>query len=157
VAADVILRANGLFWAATPVLRFGKIKPSCCSGKIRMSYDPQNIFARILRGEIPCNKVYEDDAVLAFKGIRPQAAEHVLVIPKGAFTDFQDFAENADDAEIAGYIRSVARVAREIGVVDSGYRLISNCGANAHQEVPHLHFHMFGGEPLGPLLVRKDG
>jgi histidine triad (HIT) family protein len=122
-----------------------------------MAYDPQNIFARILRGEIPCNKVYEDDAVLAFKDIRPQAAEHVLVIPKGAYANFQDFAEKADDAEIAGYMRAVARIAREIGVVESGYRLISNCGSDAHQEVPHLHFHIFGGEPLGPLLAKKEG
>ncbi len=120
-----------------------------------MAYDTSNIFARILRGEIPCHKVYEDAYALAFHDIHPQAPHHVLVIPKGAYVDFQDFAENASDAEQAGFIKATGTVARMVGAVEEGYRLISNCGANAHQEVPHLHIHILAGRPLGPMLTKR--
>lgn len=118
------------------------------------TYDTNNIFARILRGEIPCRRVYEDAFALAFHDINPQAAQHVLVIPKGAYVDFQDFSVNASDAEMAGYVRAIGKVADAMGAVADGYRLLSNCGANAHQEVPHLHVHVFAGQKLGPMLVK---
>ena len=117
-----------------------------------MSYDTNNIFARILRGEIPCNKVYEDAHVLAFKDIRPQAKVHALVIPKGAYVSAQDFGEKASDAEIAAFHRAVAKVARDLGVADSGYRLIANTGGHGHQEVPHYHVHILGGQPIGKMV-----
>ena len=120
-----------------------------------MAYDPNNIFARILRGEIPCKKVYEDQHVLAFNDIRPQAPVHVLVIPKGPYRDSDQFHAEATDAEIAGFYRAVGTVARQVGVDADGYRLLTNNGANAHQEVPHLHFHIFGGAPLGHMLPRR--
>lgn len=119
-----------------------------------MTYDPNNIFARILRGEIPAKKIYEDEYALAFPDINPQAPTHVLVIPKGAYVSFADFSDKASDAEIAGFIRAVGKVAELVGVQDSGYRILANAGANAHQEVPHLHIHIFGGKKLGPMLVR---
>lgn len=119
-----------------------------------MAYDDQNIFAKIIRGEIPCNKVFEDDHTLAFNDIHPQAPVHVLVIPKGAYVDMDDFAANASDAEMAALTKAIGEVARIAGVADSGYRLITNNGADSHQEVPHLHFHILGGRPLGPLLRR---
>jgi diadenosine tetraphosphate (Ap4A) HIT family hydrolase len=118
-------------------------------------YDPENIFAKILRGEIPCNKVFEDDHALAFHDIAPQAPVHVLVIPKGAYVSMDDFSENASDAEIAGFIRAVGQVARELGLVEPGYRLLANHGPDSHQEVPHLHVHIFAGQPLGPMLTTK--
>jgi len=122
----------------------------------RPTYDPNNIFAKILRGEIPCDKVYEDDHALAFRDINPQAPTHVLVIPKGPYRDFDDFAANADDDEITGYVRVIGRVARQLGVEEDGFRLLANTGANAHQEVPHLHVHIFAGRPLGPMLAKTE-
>ena len=119
-----------------------------------LPYDPDNIFARILRGEIPCKKVYEDDHVLAFHDINPQTATHVLVIPKRAYTDMDDFAANASDTELAGFLRGIGRTARALGLEKDGYRALANCGRNARQEVPHLHVHLFGGAPLGPMLSR---
>lgn len=119
-----------------------------------MSYDTNNIFARILRGEIPCRKVYEDGHVLAFHDIHPQAPVHVLVIPKGAYTDMDAFTSQASDEEIAALFRAVGTLARQLGVSEDGYRFLANCGANGHQEVAHLHIHLFGGRPLGPMLKR---
>lgn len=118
-------------------------------------YDPENIFAKILEGTIPCNEVDQDETTLSFEDINPQAPVHSLVIPKGAYTDLSDFAARASDAEIAGWVRALARVAARKGVDGEGYRVIMNCGANAHQEVPHLHGHVLGGQPLGPMLSRK--
>ncbi len=117
-------------------------------------YDDNNIFAKILRGEIPSRKVYEDDHALAFHDINPQAPQHVLVIPKGRYVSWDDFSATASDAEIAGFIRAVGQVAREAGMVEPGYRLLANVGPDSHQEVPHLHVHIFAGRPLGPMLVR---
>ena len=119
-----------------------------------LEYDDQNIFAKILRGEIPCRKVFEDEWALAFDDINPQAPVHVLVIPKGAYVSWDDFGAKASDAEIAGFVRAVGEVARELGLVDTGYRLLANIGMDAHQEVPHLHVHIFAGKPLGPMLMR---
>lgn len=116
-------------------------------------YDPENIFAKILRGEIPCNKVYEDDFSLAFHDINPQAPVHLLVIPKGEYVSWDDFSAKASEAEIAGFVRAVGHVAREQGLVVRGYRLLGNIGRNGGQEVPHLHVHLFGGGPLGPMLA----
>jgi len=117
-------------------------------------YDDQNVFARILRGEIPSNKVYEDAFALAFHDINPQAPHHVLVIPKGPYVSWDDFSARGSDAEIAGFVRAVGHVAREAGLVGQGYRLLANTGLDAHQEVPHLHVHIFAGRPLGPMLAR---
>jgi histidine triad (HIT) family protein len=118
-----------------------------------LPYDDQNIFAKILRGEIPSRKVYEDDWALAFHDINPQAPTHLLVIPKGAYVSWDDFSVKASDAEIAGFVRAVGHVAREAGLVAPGYRLLTNTGTQSHQEVPHLHVHIFAGKPLGPMLV----
>ena len=115
-------------------------------------YDDQNIFARILRGEIPNRTVYEDEFALAFHDINPQAPVHILVIPKGPYVAWDDFTASASDAEIAGFIRAVGKVAREQGLVAPGYRLLSNCGLDSHQEVPHLHVHLFGGRKMGAML-----
>jgi diadenosine tetraphosphate (Ap4A) HIT family hydrolase len=117
-------------------------------------YDESNIFARILRGEIPCTKVQEDEHALAFHDINAQAPVHILVIPKGPYVSWDDFSERATDAEIAGFVRAVGRVARDQGLVAPGYRLLANAGTNSGQEVPHLHVHIFGGGPLGPMLAR---
>jgi histidine triad (HIT) family protein len=117
-------------------------------------YDDNNIFAKILRGEIPNRTVYEDDYALAFHDIAPQAPAHILVIPKGRYVSWDDFTAKADDAEIAGFIRAVGHVAREAGLVEPGYRLLANIGQHGHQEVPHLHVHIFGGQPLGAMLAR---
>ena len=117
-------------------------------------YDDQNIFAKILRGEIPSKRVYEDDVAIAFHDINPQAPTHLLVIPKGAYVSWDDFSARARDAEIAGFIRAVGAVARAAGLVEPGYRLLANIGQDGHQEVPHLHVHVFGGRPLGPMLAR---
>jgi len=119
-------------------------------------YDDQNVFAKILRGEIPCRKVYEDEWALAFHDINPQAPTHILVIPKGGYVSWDDFSAKAADAEIAGFVRAVGHVAREAGLVAPGYRLLANTGFNSHQEVPHLHVHLFAGRQLGPLLARMD-
>ncbi len=119
-----------------------------------LPYDDQNIFAKILRGEIPNRTVYEDDYVLAFHDINPQAPVHVLIIPKGAYVSWDDFSSNASDAEIAGFIRATGTVARDLGLVAPGYRVLANVGIDSHQEVPHLHAHLFGGKPLGPMLMR---
>jgi diadenosine tetraphosphate (Ap4A) HIT family hydrolase len=116
------------------------------------AYNPENIFARILRGEIPCRKVYEDEFSLAFHDINPQAPEHILVIPKGQYVSWDDFSAKAAEAEIAGFVRAIGHVAREAGLVTPGYRLLANSGPNSHQEVPHLHVHIFGGRALGPML-----
>jgi histidine triad (HIT) family protein len=124
------------------------------SVKAREVYDPSNIFAKILRGEIPSRKVHEDAWSLAFHDINPQAPVHVLVIPKGPYVSFADFSEHASDAEIAGFMRAVGKVARDLGLEEDGYRLLANAGVNAHQEVPHLHVHIFAGRPLGPMLAR---
>jgi diadenosine tetraphosphate (Ap4A) HIT family hydrolase len=117
-------------------------------------YDENNIFARILRDEIPSKRVYEDDQVLAFHDINPLAPTHILVIPKGRYVSWDDFSAKASDEEIAGFIRAVGKVARDAGLVAQGYRLLANSGSNAGQEVPHLHVHIFAGRPLGPMLTR---
>jgi diadenosine tetraphosphate (Ap4A) HIT family hydrolase len=117
-------------------------------------YDDNNIFAKILRGEIPSTKVYEDEIAYAIPHINAQAPTHILIIPKGRYDSWDDFSANASDAEIAGFVRAVGRVARDSGLVEPGYRLLANTGPNSHQEVPHLHVHIFGGRPLGPMLAR---
>ena len=117
-------------------------------------YDDQNIFAKILRGEIPNKTVYEDEWALAFHDINPQAPLHVLVIPKGPYVSWDDFSARASEAEIAGFIRAVGHVAREAGLVEPGYRLLANIGQHGHQEVPHLHVHVFGGRQFGAMLPR---
>jgi histidine triad (HIT) family protein len=116
-------------------------------------YDDSNIFARILRGEIPCKRVYEDDWVLAFHDINPQAPTHVLVIPKGRYCSFADFSAGASEAEIAGFTRAVGRIAHDMGLDAPGYRLLANTGADSGQEVPHFHVHLFAGKPLGRMLA----
>ena len=117
-------------------------------------YDAGNIFARILRGEIPSKRVYEDEHALAFHDINPLAPNHILVIPKRAYVSWDDFSATASDAEIAGFVRAVGKVARDLGLVEDGYRLLANTGVNSGQEVPHLHVHIFAGRPLGPMLAR---
>jgi histidine triad (HIT) family protein len=120
-----------------------------------MAYDQSNIFARILRGEVPCNKVYEDEHVLAFHDINPQTPTHVLVIPKGEYVSLNDFSEKATLAEIAALVRALGRIAREQEVVQSGYRVLAYNGRAAHQEVPHFHVHLFAGRDLGGMLPRR--
>ena len=120
-----------------------------------MSYDDNNIFAKILRGEIPCKKIYEDDFVLSFHDINPQKKIHALVIPKGKFTDLDDFAKRATDKEIAGFIKGVNKVAVKLEITmdnGKGYRALANIGEFGGQEVPHLHFHLFGGEKIGKMV-----
>ena len=119
-----------------------------------MGYDADNIFAKILRGEIPCKKVAEDEHTLAFEDINPVRAVHVLVIPKGAYVDWCDFAATASADEQAAFTRMIAHVADITGIAGSGYRVISNIGRDGGQEVPHLHMHVLGGEPVGPLVAR---
>ena len=119
-----------------------------------LPYDDSNIFAKILRGEIPNRTVYEDDTVLAFHDINPQAPVHILVIPKGRYVSWDDFTATATDAEITGFIRAVGHVARAAGLSAPGYRLLSNIGGHGHQEVPHLHVHIFGGAQMGAMLPR---
>ncbi len=119
------------------------------------AYNDQNIFAKILRGEIPNKTVYEDDHVLAFHDINPQAPHHILVIPKGKYVSWDDFSATASESEIAGFVRGVGHVARQAGMVEPGYRLLANIGHDGHQEVPHLHVHIFAGKPLGPMLMRS--
>jgi len=121
-----------------------------------VAYDDQNIFAKILRGEIPCDKVLETDHSLAFNDIAKARPVHVLVIPKGAYVSSDDFTAKASDAELADFWRTVGEVARLQGVDQSGYRLIANAGEDGHQEVPHFHMHVLGGAPAGPMLKRRD-
>ena len=116
-------------------------------------YDDSNIFAKILRGEIPSQRVYEDDHAIAFHDINPQAPTHLLVIPRGAYVSWDDFSARASDAEIAGFVRAVGTVARVAGLVTDGYRLLANTGQHSGQEVPHLHVHILAGRPLGPMLA----
>jgi histidine triad (HIT) family protein len=118
----------------------------------RKPYDPDNIFAKILRGEIPCNKVYEDEWALAFHDIAPQAPVHILVVPKGEWVSWDDFSTGASAEQIAGFVRAVGHVARSNGLVEPGYRLLANVGGDGGQEVPHLHVHVFGGRPLGRMI-----
>ena len=117
-------------------------------------YDDQNIFAKILRGEIPSRKVFEDDYALAFHDIAPQAPIHVLVIPKGRYVSWADFSAKASDTEIAGFVRAVGQVARDLELEEPGYRLLANAGIHGHQEVPHLHVHVFGGRQMGLMLPK---
>ena len=119
-----------------------------------LPYDDNNIFARLLRGEIPSTRVYEDEHAVAFHDINPLSPTHILVIPQGAYVSWDDFSARASDAEIAGFVRAVGKVARDTGLVEPGYRLLANTGLNSGQEVPHLHVHVFGGRPLGPMLAR---
>ena len=119
-----------------------------------LPYDHSNVFAKILSGEIPAKKVYEDEWSFAFHDIAPQAPVHILVIPKGTYVSWDDFSAKASEAEIAGFVRAVGHVAREQGLVVPGYRLLANIGGHGHQEVPHLHVHLFGGRQLGAMLPR---
>ncbi|MEJ5978570.1 histidine triad nucleotide-binding protein [Novosphingobium sp. PS1R-30] len=118
----------------------------------RLPYDENNVFAKILRGEIPSKKVYEDDFAFAFHDINPQAPVHVLVIPKAAYVSWDDFTLKASDAEIAGFTRAVGRVTRELELDQPGYRLMVNMGGHGHQEVPHLHVHIFGGRQFRVMI-----
>lgn len=118
-------------------------------------YDDNNIFARILRGEIPSTGVYDDEWAYAFEDINPQADIHTLVIPKGRYVSWDDFSAKASAEEIAGFVRAVGEVARMKGLVEPGYRMMANIGGHGHQEVPHLHVHIFGGHPLGPMILRR--
>lgn len=118
-------------------------------------YDDSNIFAKILRGEIPSTKVYEDEWAYAFEDINPQAEIHTLVIPKGRYVSWDDFSIHASAEEIAGFVRAVGEVARAKGLVEPGYRVLANVGPHSGQEVPHLHVHIFGGQPLGPMILRR--
>lgn len=118
-------------------------------------YDPGNIFARILRDEIPSKRVYEDEWAVAFHDIAPLAPVHVLVIPRGAYVSVPDFLARAGEAEIVGFWRAVGAVARQLGLEEPGFRLVANTGYDAGQEVPHLHVHLFGGSKLGEPVERK--
>ena len=120
-----------------------------------MAYDRKNVFARILRGEIPCNKVYEDEHVLAFDDITARAPTHVLVIPKGEYVSLDDFSEQASAAEIAALVRALGRIARQRGVAETGYRILANTGRDGHQEIQHFHVHVVGGRDLGAMLPRR--
>ena len=117
-----------------------------------MAYDPDNVFAKIVRGEIPSRKVLETEHSIAFHDVRPQAPIHVLVIPKGPYEDFAAFAAGASDQEIVDWVRTAGRAARDVGAVEGGFRILANSGRDAHQEVPHLHLHVFGGGDLGPMI-----
>jgi diadenosine tetraphosphate (Ap4A) HIT family hydrolase len=119
-----------------------------------LPYDDDNIFARILRGELPCRKVYEDDHALAFHDINPQAPIHILVIPKGRYVSWDDFSTKGSETEIAAFVRAVGQVARDAGLVEPGYRLLANTGGHGHQEVPHLHVHIFGGRQFREMIPR---
>jgi histidine triad (HIT) family protein len=118
-----------------------------------LPYDSGNIFARILRDEIPSTRVYEDEFAIAFHDIAPAAPTHLLVIPRGAYVSWDDFSARASDAEIAGFVRAVGTVARAAGLVEDGYRLLANTGRSSGQVVPHLHIHILAGKPLGPMLA----
>lgn len=118
-------------------------------------YDDNNIFAKILRGELPCTKVYEDEWAFAFEDIAPVAPIHILVVPKGKYVSWDDFSVNAPAEEIAGFVRAVGKIAREKDLVEVGYRLINNIGENGGQLVPHLHVHLLGGRVMGPMLTPR--
>jgi histidine triad (HIT) family protein len=120
-----------------------------------IAYDDNNVFARILRSEIPCERIYEDEFALAFPDIRPQAPRHVLVIPKGKYVSITDFGAQATAEEITGFFRAVSLVAEKLGVAGSGYRMIANAGPDSLQEVPHFHVHILGGRKLGSMLVNQ--
>ncbi len=120
-------------------------------------YDDGNVFAKILRGEIPCKKVLENEHVLAFEDVRPQTPTHVLVIPKGRYRDLDDFSANASDEELVAWVRAIGEVARVRGIDRSGYRVLANTGRDGHQEVPHLHMHVFGGSDLGIMIRARRG
>ena len=120
-----------------------------------LPYDDNNIFARILRGEIPSTPVYEDEWAFAFEDINPQSPVHTLVIPKGKYVSWDDFSAKASAEEIAGFIRAGGHVAREKGLVEPGYRLLANIGAHGGQEVPHLHVHILGGQFIGPMVMAR--
>ncbi len=117
-----------------------------------MANDESNIFAKILRGEIPCDRVYEDEHVLAFRDINPQTPTHVLVIPRGAYESFDDFSRDASAEEIAAFVRAAGQIARDAGAAEAGYRILANNGPDAHQEVPHFHLHIFAGKNLGRMI-----
>lgn len=117
-----------------------------------MAYDPNNIFARIIRGEIPCNKVFEDDDVIAFYDIHPKTPVHVLVCPKGAYVSMTEFSKEASDVEIIALHRAISKIVSDLKLDQTGYRVISNAGSNGGQEVPHLHLHILGGCPVGPMV-----
>ena len=121
-----------------------------------MNYDKNNIFAKILRGEIPCKKIYEDEYVLSFYDVNPQKKIHALVIPKGEYVNLDDFSNNASEKEIAGLIKGIGTVAKKLGISEAvkggGYRSLVNVGGDGGQEVPHLHFHIFGGEKVGKMV-----
>lgn len=119
-------------------------------------YDANNVFAKILRGEIPCSKIYEDDYAVAFPDLYPKAPVHLLVIPKGPYVSFDGFMAEADPDEVAGFFRAVRQLAHQAGLADAGYRLITNIGRHAHQDIPHFHVHIVGGASLGPLLVEEE-
>jgi diadenosine tetraphosphate (Ap4A) HIT family hydrolase len=119
-----------------------------------LPYDDSNVFARILRGELPCTKVYEDEFVLAFNDIAPWSPVHILVIPKGTYVSWDDFSARASEAEIAGFVRATGKIARDAGLVAEGYRALANVGRDSGQEVPHFHLHILAGKPLGPMLAR---
>ncbi len=120
----------------------------------KLPYDDNNIFARILRAELPSKTVLESEHSLAFHDVNPLAPIHVLVIPKGAYVSWDDFAAKASDAEIADFTRTIGKVAGQVGADQQGYRLLSNVGKRGGQEVPHLHVHLFGGAPMGPMLAK---
>jgi histidine triad (HIT) family protein len=120
--------------------------------KDKMSYDKNNIFAKILSGQIPCKKVYENDHVLAFHDVNPQKKKHVLVIPKGEYIDLDDFNNNASDKEIIELNKAITHVSYLLGAKDKGYRALTNIGNDGGQEVPHLHFHIFAGEKVGEMV-----
>ncbi len=122
-------------------------------------YDDQNIFAKLLRGEIPSNRVYEDEWAVAFHDIHPQAPVHVLVVPRGRYVSLADFTRDAPDAEVTGFFRAVGTVARELGLEEPGYRILANTGVHGGQEVPHFHVHLFGGQALSQRMVtpREEG
>jgi histidine triad (HIT) family protein len=115
-------------------------------------YDDNNVFAKILRGEIPCRKVFEDEWAFAFHDIAPQAPVHVLVVPKGKYCSFADFSALASAEEIAGFTRAAGKIARDLGLEAHGYRVIANMGEHSGQEVPHYHVHILAGRPLGRML-----
>ena len=119
-----------------------------------LPYDDQNVFAKILRDEIPSKRVYEDEWAVAFHDINPQAPTHVLVIPTGKYVSFADFSANASTEEIVGFMRAVGKVAKDLGLEAQGYRLLANMGEHSGQEVPHFHVHLFAGRPLGRMLCR---
>jgi histidine triad (HIT) family protein len=125
-------------------------------GADSMAYDRDNIFAKILRGEIPCKRVYEDHYALAFQDINPLAPVHVLVIPKGEYVSMDDFTGKASTEAIAGFFRAVGETARQLGLPRHGYRFLANTGAHGRQEVPHFHVHIFGGAPLGRMLSKVE-